>query len=458
MNETTKRPWNRTSASQHAAYQRCKRYWYFGWIDRIKGPKTDAMQRGTDIHTETEHYLLTGQLRDSCYSEFNLNYRPYVEALVPHLPPPMHDELIVEHGIDLQCGEDLPSWVGFIDIGYSAPEILQIRDLKTTSDFRYAKTEEELSENIQLISYGKWAYEVAGHTGEIDLGHINLKTEKRLVRKKPKVKPVNVIVSQAHVEDVWDREMLTVAEMVEAAKAESAHDLPPTITACGDFGGCPHSVRCGLPEMSIGGLFKLNEKKGKDDMGNAFLKKLKEKNAAKAGKGGDVKILPDDAPARETSDEESEKIRAEAEAKKEKAEAAAAKKAEKAAKKAEKEAAKEAAKEASKKPAKGTSDFVVYLNCMPKKNLGAEAPVLFEDWFKPLFDELDASCAQENNAGYWAMSFSDQKAVIAGAVSMYIEEKGLPGSMIAMTGTTLLSDVLPCLVPHASQVITGLRG
>ncbi len=119
MSPNKKRVWTRTSASQHGAFERCKRYWYFGWIDRLKGPTTEPMQRGKDIHTESEHYLNTGEIRDSCYSEFNLNYRPYVESLAPLLPPPMHDELLVEHEINIECGEGLPNWIGFIDIGFS---------------------------------------------------------------------------------------------------------------------------------------------------------------------------------------------------------------------------------------------------------------------------------------------------------------------------------------------------
>jgi len=429
------------------------------------------MQRGTDIHTETEHYLKSGEIRDSCYSEFNLNYRPYVESLAPLLPPPMHDDLIVEHEINIECGPGLPSWVGYIDIGFSGGDTMIIDDLKTTSDFRYAKTEKELATLIQPISYARWAYEDTAYEGNIKLGHIYIKTEKRLVRKKPKTKYVDVEVSQNHVTEIWQEEMVTVAEMVEAARAESVHDLPPTVTACGDYGGCPHAEICGLPAMTLGGLFNLNEKteKGSEDMGNAFLNRLKNKNK---GKEGEVKVLPDDAPSRETSKEDGEKIRAEMEAKKEKAEKAAEKKAAKEAKKAEKaRAAKEAEAlalapglvcggddEEPVKKSNGTSSFIVYIDCMPKKNIGGVAPVLFEDWFKPLFDELDKSVATENNSGYWALGFAEQKHLLASAVAMYIDEKGLPASMIVASGTTLMKDVLPCLTPHAQTVVTGIRG
>src|SRR5262245_25994595 len=112
------------SASQVNAFKTCRRFWYFGWIEKLRAPKTSAQQRGTDIHSEIEHYLTTGETRDSSYIVLNdddpsddslrLNYRPYVEALAPHLPPPMHPELIIEHEFSLDLG-DLPPWNGFID-------------------------------------------------------------------------------------------------------------------------------------------------------------------------------------------------------------------------------------------------------------------------------------------------------------------------------------------------------
>jgi len=423
------------------------------------------MQRGTDIHTEVEHYLQTGELRDSSYTDLGLNYRPYVESLVQHLPPAKSPELIIEHPIEIECGPGLPLWIGYIDIGYSGAKPLQIRDIKSTSDFRYAKTEQELSDNIQLISYAKWAYEV-GNEGDIDLGHIYVKTEKKIVRKKPLTKFVNVRLSKKHVESVWQSELETVAQMVEAAEAPSAHDLPPTTSACNDYGGCPFREQCGITsEMSLKGLFQADNKKGQS-MGNAFLEKLKAKQAQ-----GGVSIVPPDAPARETSAQESKKIRDEAEEKKQKADEAAAKKAARAAKKAAKEAAKAAepeeeeeeedtAVETPKKKtngANGKKTFTIYIDCMPKKTVGREVePTLFEDWFSSLVMQMNEHVLEEKKLpSYLLLPYSEEKAMIQLAVESVVDK--LPQEMIVTSGVPGAKDALAILSPHATTIITGIR-
>lgn len=436
----SRRTWDRTSASQHSAFQRCQRYWYFGWIERVPRITSPAQQRGKDIHTEGEHYLLTGELRDSEYTELRLNYRPYVEAVVPHLPPPQHPDLIIEHELWLPAIEGV-SWLGYIDIGFSGVDPLVIRDIKSTSNFRYAKTPKELSEDIQVLSYARWAYEVASYAGEIDLGHIYVKTEKRVVRKRPKTKLVSCIVSQDHVNEIWEREMVTVEKMLAASNAKSAHDLPPTTTACGMYGGCPFRERCGITsEMTVAGMFQL-DKKGNAEMGNKFLDKLKKGKKTKKPEG----IVPPDAPERETSEEESEAIRAEATAKAEKA--AKAKKA-KAAK----------AKKTKTKKNGTTKAFVLYIDCMPKKDVGAEIePTLFEDWFNPLVMKMNEAVMDEKKLpSYLLLPYAEEKAMVQLAVQESIED--LPLAMVVTSGSPGARDALGALVPHATQVVVGTRG
>jgi len=417
------------------------------------------MQRGTDIHAEGEHYLKTGKIRDSKYTEAGLNYRPYVESLKPHLPPPMHDELIVEQPIELWTPQGV-LWVGFIDIGFSGVDPLLIRDIKTTSDFRYAKTEKELKENIQLISYGKWVYEATPYDGDIDLGHIYLKTEKKVVRKKPLSKVVNVVLDKSYIEDFWDREMNVVEQMIQAAKAESMHDLEPNPDSCSMYPphGCPFREECGFTaEMSLAMRFQQNKDKEKN-MGNAFLDKLKKKKEAagseapekkkktKAKTPDDGQIVPDDAPPRETSEEESDKIRAEAEEKKEKAEKAAAKK--------------ESKKKTTKKKATNGAGFTLYIDCMPKKDVNSDGiePTLFEDWFSPLIMSMNDTVMEEKKLpSYLLLPYSEEKAMVQIAVKDAVE-KGLPPSMIISSGVPGAKDALSVLTPHATTVITGIRG
>lgn len=325
---------DRSSASQHRAFLRCQRYWFFGWRMRLERPSTVGTRRGKKIHHGTEHYLLTGEVKDQPDPEGD--YRAYVEALVPHLPPPMHDELLIEHRIWLRTdvvkhhrlGEaDKPEnrigWLGYIDIGFDRGDRIKIDDIKSTSDWRYNKTPEELSEDIQLISYGRWVYEDVGYPGEVELGHLYIKTGKK-VPKKPKVRPVSITVTKDHVDQVWGEAQETVAQMREvAASVTNVHDLPPTVSACGMYGGCPFKEQCGLTTRDV--IASLGNNKNKEKGMNSFINRIKK---AQKPEG----TIPPDAAPRETSDEEAAKVRAAAE---EKARKAEEKKAKEAAKKAE---------------------------------------------------------------------------------------------------------------------------
>lgn len=405
------------------------------------------MQRGTDIHAESEHYLRTGEIRDSNYTDQNLNYRPYVEAIRPYLPEPGHPELIIEHPIELSCGPDMPTWVGFIDIGFSALVPLVLRDIKTTSDFRYSKTPIELMEDIQLMSYAKWVYVETGYEGSIDVGHIYVKTEKSCVRKKPKTKLVQAVVDQEHVEDLWNREMEIVATMMEAAKVPTAQDLPPTTSACSMYGGCPHLNRCGLGNTT--GLLKGLTKQGKVTMSSDFMKRLRSRSGKadvvdKDNKGflGKLQeknsgVLPPDAPNRIT--ETSEPAPAPAPVP-----ASEAKKVKTASRK----------KASSRKRTK--KGLVLYIDCMPVKSTSDVEPTLFEDWFNPLVMKMNEHVQNESGLpSYRLLGFSEEKAMIDAAVTEAVPH--LPEVMIVSSGTPGAKDALGTLIPHAIEVIRAIR-
>ena len=453
-----RREWTRTSASQHRAFNQCQRYWFFGWIERVPKVTSLAMQRGTDIHIETEHFLRTGEIRDSSYTDQNLNYRPYVEVIRPYLPEPGHPELIIEYPIELSCGPGMPTWIGFIDIGFSALVPLILRDIKTTSDFRYAKTPVELFEDIQLMSYAKWVYVETDYEGPIDVGHIYVKTEKRCVRKKPKTKLVQAVVDQGHVEDLWEREMETVAIMMKAAKAPTAQDLPPTTSACSMYGGCPYLSRCGLGKATTGLLKGLTGKdKGKEIM-NEFMKKLRKKSKETDGKGKTddksfmaklkLGVLPPDAPSRITETKESEP---EPEPKVEKSKVSSSKKA--SSPKGKKASSPKGKKASSPKGKKG---LVLYIDCMPVKSTSDVEPTLFEDWFNPLVMKMNEFVQNESGLpSYRLLSFSEEKAMIDAAVIEAIPS--MPNVMIVCSGTPGAKDALGTLVPHATEVIRAIR-
>ena len=237
------------------------------------------MQLGSDIHGAIEHYLLYGWIRDD-------EFKKFVIALKPYLPTP-DVNCFVELKIQLSTVGDLP-WIGYVDLIEYESAPMRVRDYKSTSDFRYAKTPDELSKNTQLISYAEWCYQ-EGYVGEIELGHTYIHTR----RKTPLIKPVKTIVDREHVRAEWNKRLVIVEKMIEVAKCTEVMQTKPTITACSMYGGCPHRARCGVIVPSP---FKQLGTKGKVNM--SFLTDLRKKQAEmRAGNGvGTAPTLPAPTP------------------------------------------------------------------------------------------------------------------------------------------------------------------
>lgn len=232
------------SASQVDAYRRCKRVWFQRYILKVKEPTTPAMDRGKRIHGVIEGYLNTGNLpqptehgvyADVEATEIFLAAQDHLEPLVGSM---------VEHEIRMPTYDGGPDWVGFIDSVYTTENTIVVRDHKTLSDLsRYAKTEEELQTNTQLIAYATWALKQWPKYKWIDIGHIYLQT-----RKPYKSRLTSVTVTREHVEKIWQEELKVVREMVAVAASgvKDVNQIPPTLDACGMYGGCYFRPQCGL--------------------------------------------------------------------------------------------------------------------------------------------------------------------------------------------------------------------
>ncbi len=313
------------SASQVGLFERCNRWW---WWEKVAGhrlPPSPAMLRGTGIHSSIEHYLLHGNMLDN-------EWKKYVVAAKPHLPEP-GSNMLLEQKIVLDTGYSGVPWIGYIDLLEHNRDPLRVRDYKTTSDFRYAKTPHELSCNTQMVSYARFCYE-EGHVGQIELAHLYLHTR----RKTPTTKCVSALVNKDSIEKEWDQRLGTVGDMIAAATIESGEDISPNPSSCGMYGGCPHRARCGISD-SDSPLKRIGLAQGKKETTMSFLDRLKAKQAEKTGTNGQTAppapitavpvveaapapppppvqaviptgITPPDAPARTTDVETAEAIQA----------------------------------------------------------------------------------------------------------------------------------------------------
>ena len=155
-----------------------------------------------------------------------------------HLLPPRNEEMKVEVSLEELPIPDLPiPFKGFIDLleMEGTPHVL---DHKTTSNLKWAKTEQALSTNIQLIIYARHVLEHSD-SDDIRLTHIYYVT-----RHPHNTKEVSVVVSRKHVYAEFEKILETVHEMLEAA-CSPMDTVPKQKAHCYAYGKrCVHYNEC----------------------------------------------------------------------------------------------------------------------------------------------------------------------------------------------------------------------
>lgn len=227
------------SPSQLAEWNLCKRKWAWRYVAKIKSMPHASAQLGTEVHALLEEFAKTRIM----WSYVNDDGTPrraarIAEKALPFLPPPGAP-------FSVEGKFTFPSFIeggrplffsGFRDL----LEPGQVTDYKTTSNFRYAKTEEDLLTDPQGVIY---AYEALQTTGAetINLRWLYLHTG------TPKAKAVEVRVHRDGVKKEF-RRLEVLAREIERVHhgCTDPLDLPPEPTACESFGGCPHRSRCNL--------------------------------------------------------------------------------------------------------------------------------------------------------------------------------------------------------------------
>lgn len=318
-----RRLWS-VSPSQVDSYRKCPRYWFNAYVLKDRGPTPEFMFRGTAIHAAIETYLKTGEVPIELAASDDPSGKlwqvmEFVQAAIPHLPKPIIDPywdewkkkgdggLMLEQAGEIGTWVDPgdgsgggPTWFQYIDLVEAYPDRATITDTKTTSDFRYAKTPEELSHNVQLIANAKWLFSISDYT-KVTLRHLYLLTK----TKRPKAMVVSVEVTREHVEAEWYNILTTVREMHSWAKLAptTAEPLPPNTDHCSAYGGCQFRSKCGFdaPATKLFSIPKFltktdaQEKEGPTDM--SLLDKMMKNVKAPAVPPATPPAAVDSAPA-----------------------------------------------------------------------------------------------------------------------------------------------------------------
>lgn len=219
----------------------CLRKWYYDQVEDRKAPATRAMMGGTALHTEIEDHLCTGA---SLTSPLALAGRMFV----PH----PGNSLFIEHAVHFATASGVEIY-GHVDLynhrqqyldvdgvlQNDAPWTFEVKDWKTTSDFQYAKSARELSENIQLVTYAEAGFHMWPDFEHARLTHVYFRT-----RGRPGSKLVTIRRTRDEIALRWNYAESVIRTMSDAAREPTADTVTPNTKSCGAYGGCPHRGIC----------------------------------------------------------------------------------------------------------------------------------------------------------------------------------------------------------------------
>jgi hypothetical protein len=217
------------SPSQIKLARKCLRRWAFKYQEGYREAETEQQAFGKRFHTILENYLRDGTPIPGDSPEGRL-----AQIGLVHLPPPGTG--YVEDGFRFDMGDF--DFIGFVD--WIRKDGQEVKDHKTTSNFKWALTSDELLKDPQGILYA-----AAGH----DLGPIKLTWDYYRTKGAAKFKRVEADFSRWQLCDEFGKLTEETRGLVQL-KSTKTLELPPSPEACFSYGRpCPHLDKCNLSPM-----------------------------------------------------------------------------------------------------------------------------------------------------------------------------------------------------------------
>ncbi len=230
------------SASQISTFNTCRTKWGWTYIVGLRSVGTPSTELGTRVHKTLENYIQGADI-DTATQEGKIAITG-----VGHLPAPGTQGLRAEQAFTLpSTTPNAPwHWRGAKDLEMGDT----VYDHKTTSDWRWAKTPEDLLGDPQAILYA--AHNQAKTGGDqTQLNWVYYKT-----RTPHASKIVHLTMYKDHAQNglaVLDslaaeayKYIEAVRDIDEDAKRKYVLAMPNNPGACEDFGGCPFRGLCNL--------------------------------------------------------------------------------------------------------------------------------------------------------------------------------------------------------------------
>jgi hypothetical protein len=233
------------------------------WFEKVGGREkitTEQMTAGTGMHSEIEHYELTGE---NVLGPATSAGRPFIDKVWQE--PSLYK---VEHPmVHHKDGKITRAWLfadgtpsaGHIDLvnisGRYIDEngetrrddrdVVEIKDWKSTSDLKWAKTKEQVADTIQMNTYGAWAlqfFDMMQNYERVRLTHVYFQ------RNRPFKAVLRTSIRTAEqIEAKWKYSTSIVRTIRDAIKETNENAVPANKKACYSYNkACPHIAACSV--------------------------------------------------------------------------------------------------------------------------------------------------------------------------------------------------------------------
>ena len=276
----------KNSATQIKKFASCTRLWGWEYLEGIKPPQGAAAELGGNCHTVLEGWLAQGIAPDPATKEGKI-----VMPCLPHLPQPSKT-LEVERQFLFELSGHL--YRGFVDLGYwadgepySMSRVWVVHDHKTTSDFMWALTEEDLLSDVQAILYAKEAMD-RHQVDAVLLSWLYMRTKRKAIAEPRRILidrstvESGMLVIQHYTDQMAElrRKHLPIVREKQHQPGEDSIVLTLDYNAyeCGAYGGCPFKDRCNLSRRE-----KMRSIMAQDTTRGTLKERMAARKAARAG-------------------------------------------------------------------------------------------------------------------------------------------------------------------------------
>lgn len=231
------------SPTATAKYRLCTRAYAFEYNEGLRPPPGVKQQFGTSVHKQIENWLRNGQPPDDSpegkTAKQGLHWLPRPDPLLR-----LEQKFVFSVTRDILVG-------GIIDC-LVPPELTGAEplliDQKTTSDLRWAKTEEQLETDPQALIYAVWAM-LTWQVPVVKARWVYYAATNGCPREPRGSRPVEFSLS-VHSQTMMNAvsKLVTDFEAMAKIRREKKPGLafPPSPESCSMFGGCYHRERCKL--------------------------------------------------------------------------------------------------------------------------------------------------------------------------------------------------------------------